>query len=468
MREGYENVYEKLYVFLIESIDFLKINLDIKQIQCVGDTRVKYDDLSQCIVKEGGVNWHQLKIPRDLIRLRSYFEIVDALQKHSIILKRNDDSAWAFCNGTQFSIELFPMDFLKKYLIRYRKIEFDLETFSTLFEDFLNFIDPERQDFASIVVPFDNFIISTNVAYIDSDLRIRVLDKNELIDIINHNPILHHYYGAGDAFWFVCVFEIPVPFKWSWGRDNETSTKNFYLNTRHPDIYTFFDRKINQEIVILRTVYNYAVTAPTFFVDYRGWMSESLAWTVRYSPWRRRPFIPLNKPFDISKYCEYRNKMHLIDTKSRQRLFVAMRKFAYSLDKVYPGDRLVDTVSGLEGLVIGDSKQEVSHRFAERVALLLETDPDERLKLLDSMKKAYGLRSSVAHGTALLDDFDFFFLPSEKSKWVKGKTKANYGESEQLLEIAHLKLQEAILLCLDKQSTDFSWDEIIMGKTSKP
>lgn len=465
MDEDYAEIYEKLNVFLIESIDFLKNEFDISQIPCTDDTQVRYDKTEHRFVKENGLNWHQLKIPRKILQLPSYFEIVDKLKKHPVILERDNKISYAFQAGTTFIIDIFPVDFLKKYLIRQKKIEFDSKIFDSLFEDFLNYIDPKKQDFACIVVPFDNFILSNNVSYIDSDLRIRVLDKAELVDMINHNDILHHFYGALGQLWFVCILEIAVPFQWSWVREKEDSAEISYFATRNPEIYEFIDRKINQEIIILRTVYNRAITAPTFFVDYRGWMAGSVGRTIRYLPWRRHPFFPITDRFDTLKYCEYRNKMHSIDKKYRQRLFVAMRKFAYSLEKMYPGDRLVDTISGLEGLVIGDSKPEISHRFAERVSLLLENDPIERLKLLADMKKAYGLRSSVAHGTAIIDNFDFFSLQSEKIQGISGK---KYNDSQKLLGITHLKLQEAIFLCLDRQSTDFNWDEIIMGTTIKP
>lgn len=62
-------------------------------------------------------------------------------------------------------------------------------------------------------------------------------------------------------------------------------------------------------------------------------------------------------------------------------------------------------VSGLEGLLVGEN-DEVGHKFSERVALLLESNVSSRKALFKDMKMAYDLRSSVAHGSIVVDELD--------------------------------------------------------------
>jgi hypothetical protein len=47
------------------------------------------------------------------------------------------------------------------------------------------------------------------------------------------------------------------------------------------------------------------------------------------------------------------------------------------------------------------SSSELAHQLAERMALFLSDEPDDRLRIYRQVKKAYGLRSKVVHGDVL-------------------------------------------------------------------
>jgi len=468
MDEETNELHDKIGIFLIESIEILEKDTDLNQIPNHGYYTVTIDKVTHKIVKKNSPNWYQLKLPKKLLKLDSHKKAVQASIEHSILRDHQGKFSYAFGNGAQFNIGNVPTDFLIRIIAKANKLNFDSDTFKTLFDDFLKYVDPKREDYSRIIVPFDNFLISKNQMEIENGFRIRMLTNEQLVDLINNNSILNSFYGSLGHSWFKCVMEIDLPFKWFWCEDaNNSNLEQFVLQTRHPISFFDMDRSINQEIIILRTLYKYPITAPTYSIDYRGWEKGGMAFPIQYLPWRRSTFSMVD-PVDIEKYQNYRKKMLSINKKSQQRVFVAMRKLAYSLDKMSPGDQLVDTVSGLEGLVLGPSESEISHKFAERVSLLLEDDPGRRIKLLSTMKDAYKLRSKVAHGTTILDNFDIFTPEFKKNENIEGVSIKGIEQSQQLRNITTDHLQTAILLCLDKQSTIFKWDEMIMGTTIKP
>jgi hypothetical protein len=130
------------------------------------------------------------------------------------------------------------------------------------------------------------------------------------------------------------------------------------------------------------------------------------------------------------------------------------------MDKDYAGDRLMDTVSGLEGLLVS-SENESGHKLSERVALLLEKDPQKRISLLKEMKEAYKLRSDVAHGNKVADFFDSIVTPFHQQN-LKDKVK-NQMRALTLYQKTQDSLHKAILICIEEQTADFDWDSTIMG-----
>jgi hypothetical protein len=57
-------------------------------------------------------------------------------------------------------------------------------------------------------------------------------------------------------------------------------------------------------------------------------------------------------------------------------------------------------ITAMEALV-STSTAELSHQVAERVAILLSADVNERLNIYNEIKKGYGVRSKAAHGEPL-------------------------------------------------------------------
>jgi len=135
-----------------------------------------------------------------------------------------------------------------------------------------------------------------------------------------------------------------------------------------------------------------------------------------------------------------------------------------AIERTYNSDRLFDAVAGLEGLLLGNAKTELRHQFAERVALLLGSELNERTEINQKMKKAYDLRSKVAHGSMLSDN-----LPSLLEKQNPSKKEIEeFNSINELSGFCQKSLQDTLIFCIKKGNVDFNWNDSIMsGKLIK-
>jgi hypothetical protein len=62
-----------------------------------------------------------------------------------------------------------------------------------------------------------------------------------------------------------------------------------------------------------------------------------------------------------------------------------------------PADRLVYSLSALEGLLLRDSSEPIQQNLGERLAFLLHQDPIERQNTVRILREAYNLRSRYVH-----------------------------------------------------------------------
>lgn len=84
--------------------------------------------------------------------------------------------------------------------------------------------------------------------------------------------------------------------------------------------------------------------------------------------------------------------------KSHGAINMALHRFRYASERDREEDRLVDLLIAAESLFLQDGEGELSYRLRQRVALLLGTGFDDRLKIAEDIKTAYSLRSKIVHG----------------------------------------------------------------------
>lgn len=79
---------------------------------------------------------------------------------------------------------------------------------------------------------------------------------------------------------------------------------------------------------------------------------------------------------------------------------LAFRRFDLAFGRDLPEDRLVDFWVALESLFAKQGEaQELTYKFAMRIAHFVGTSPEERVALFGRLQDAYSVRSKVVHGT---------------------------------------------------------------------
>jgi hypothetical protein len=78
---------------------------------------------------------------------------------------------------------------------------------------------------------------------------------------------------------------------------------------------------------------------------------------------------------------------------------LALRRYAIAVERSDPFDQLIDFWVGLEALFLPDGQAELSFRAAIRIAAFLGETGEQRVELQNFVKRSYGLRSKIVHGS---------------------------------------------------------------------
>lgn len=128
------------------------------------------------------------------------------------------------------------------------------------------------------------------------------------------------------------------------------------------------------------------------------------------NPLPRQPYDALRPPtFSGERYvitAELAAHLQELWPKTAQlprdpRLSLALRRFDDSYHRDRSDDRLIDYWIALEALFLSDNQQELSFRAALRIACFVEQVGAERLAAFQAVKGSYALRSKVVHGVEI-------------------------------------------------------------------
>jgi len=86
-------------------------------------------------------------------------------------------------------------------------------------------------------------------------------------------------------------------------------------------------------------------------------------------------------------------------------LYRSFFRFSRSLENISAEECVVDFVTSLESLY-SSQEQELSYKFALRIALLLGNSTKNKINLQDFMLKIYNMRSKIVHGDIVPDQID--------------------------------------------------------------
>jgi len=457
-----DKLYAALLTFVSEAIPILRKGTDVKRIPTV--TRFKLSDVQgqKNIIKVDGPNWWQVSsYMKPVLELPSFNFAVMACSEHPLIRSRNGKRAYALNTGSPLFFNFIPERFLTECIAREDDLTFRRSTFECVYCDLFTFLMPSAENKARLIAPLDNVQLEANEIILSPNSRIKRLTAPEIINTVNHCPILRHFYGHGSHPWFNTVFELDFNFEWQWSDMDELghSTSETIVKSSEPALVN----RLMEELLLLRSLLGKPLCSPTYVTDYRGWNScISTGGTIHNLPWVRPNFSswPLKiKKTEIRKYINLRNKfLSIKDMTTKRRIFAAIRRHSSSMEKFYSGDRLLDAVAGLEGLLV-DSKTEVRHKFAEHTALLLERQLEKRIDLNSDMLYAYDLRSKISHGGVVADDL-FAIMGNEN---ISKKQLDEFNAVNRLSGKSSDCLHKAITICIESEKVDFEWCKTVMS-----
>jgi len=452
-------LYDVLLEFVADAIKHLRRHVDQSQIPTIRRYELSKEKGRTRILPTEEPNWRQVsKYMNPVLELRNYNRALVACQRSRILLSRNGQRANALNIGYPFHASRVPKQFLTECIVRENGLKFRRDTISDVFQSLLNFVSPKRQNKACLIVPLDAVHIERKRIELGSDVRIRRLSPTQVVDLVNHCPTLGYFYGHDFSPWFSTILEFDFSFEWHWSDMTNSDEGNTFKNLQNMQSnYAVRYHRLSEEILLLRALLNKRICAPTYVIDYRGW--NPVISIIHHFPWVRHPGGILIERAEMRRYIKLRSSfLHIQDETAKRRLFAAIRRLSSAIDGAYVADRLLDAVAGLEGLLVA-SNTEVSHKFAERVALFLAQGTDERTKLCKKMKNAYELRSKIAHGGVIADDL-YMLLDSRQPK------KKQIGEFNSVNELSGLCMQylyKAISLCITKGTVDFDWENSVMS-----
>jgi hypothetical protein len=144
----------------------------------------------------------------------------------------------------------------------------------------------------------------------------------------------------------------------------------------------------------------------------------------------------------------------------------ALERYRFAMSEQRASDRILDAMIAAEALVLaGIPNEELGFRFALQCAWLLSRDDSAvRRRLFDRVRRAYNVRSKLAHGDMLEKKHMARDFPPETQARDLSVLVEEY--SWQILELVRLILVEAVRTGRDAGKQELlDWTTLIVGPT---
>jgi hypothetical protein len=175
--------------------------------------------------------------------------------------------------------------------------------------------------------------------------------------------------------------------------------------------YSAFTHKTFCPMALLGAEFMPKVSSMKFVGPNRFNYSRGLAYPNEHT-WRISRMALAEIRDDLTLISDLATAEGLSDFASRVRTAI----LTYSRGMTYPNisDRLVYSLSALEGLLLKDTSEPIQQNLAERMAFISYKDTDDRIKTVSNIKKIYAARSQYIHhqrmAQTLEDDLESFFI----------------------------------------------------------
>jgi hypothetical protein len=125
----------------------------------------------------------------------------------------------------------------------------------------------------------------------------------------------------------------------------------------------------------------------------------------------------------------------LSDLKARLR--TSILTFSKGTTMREPADRLIYSLSALEGLLLRDSSEPIQQNLGERLAFMLHQDPAERQAIVKTLREVYQLRSRYVHhqkSVAEEESLETFFPIATNALFSALANAANFETALELID----------------------------------
>ena len=149
-----------------------------------------------------------------LSTLNSYKDSVDLCKNIEGCKIFNDKMIWGLGFGQGISYNYIPFQFLMSMIFNERSYKFRQETFDRIFSDFITIVSEDHFSNGRIIAPLIGLNIVDDVIELENDIRIRKVELDEVVNLLNKFSNLNCYYTIYPREQFTHVLEIDFKINW--------------------------------------------------------------------------------------------------------------------------------------------------------------------------------------------------------------------------------------------------------------
>ncbi|MCD6573943.1 MAG: hypothetical protein J7K95_07620, partial [Thermoplasmata archaeon] len=170
---------------------------------------------------------------------------------------------------------------------------------------------------------------------------------------------------------------------------------------------------------------------PTFKPTLKGSLLSGMQGLVIYNETEKNVITSLSRIGDLPLNSAYLNKdlygklkgLGIEELRKNHEIAKVAKECLYwyglGLDEKYPSAKLLNFVTVLESVLKRKNETtELKRAVAERGAILLYNQFEDRKEAVDQLKKIYNIRSKVVHTGTLIGDKDIAFLAGEYARMI--------------------------------------------------
>lgn len=281
-----------------------------------------------------------------------------------------------------------PLWAVNKFLGDDRIIDFDLAKFNAVYFNIENALYNQNIEYQNIT-PLCGFTMEASELLLSENISIVRLADDEILDFFNLGINLGYDFGKHDIINQIHEFAIKVSYKLPKiiGDSPQTIENN-----------DFFTDKYEQAVINACRIYKKGKLYPITTVrKSKSLLVTGVSFNIEtpVKPFIANPYKLFTSEIDAFKTFWHENENNLL---KKNTLSVGLRRFSQSTIRDNSEDRIIDLMIASEAFFLTDGNSELQYKFAQRAAMYLGKNADQKKIIFEFMKKIYEVRSKIVHG----------------------------------------------------------------------